>query len=511
MIEQLEVTTDTKGEYRFEPEHGGPFVLTAVADAQCSIAEFPVLPGDYRVLNLEPARIVSGVARDHAGQPMARATVRLIEDLEARSRIAIYRYPQQVATTTCDDQGRYRLMVELGNHRRPMWSLKMALQVVRDDEPSATLSLLHEDRPPQDYDLKWEPLPPITGRFLRADGNQADALTIDTVRDPRSGRLFAVAQDGSFQGRSLGSRLHCWTPRHQPVAIDQARSADPQAGAGGLPVIAQPGLVLRTRLIGPGGPLANARVLLIAYQDLELDPFEQIATTNADGKLELDCLPRGLPVLGYVEFAGRWIQFLHQHLDQDLELPALRIDPTRTLAGRITNADGTPVESARVLLLIDAGAPQSSVPPRVAYTDRTGRYRFDVVYDGPHWLTVDGGRDGLHGAPVPRELPPRLDVQIPAGLAIEGQVVRGAEKAPVPFAHLFVYQLGNSDPRHMTGLNLSYCVLSTMADGDGKFTMRGLPAAGQWSVNAYCLADDHRLTGRVTAQPGQPVQVVIGQ
>src|SRR5690606_12854517 len=87
-----------------------------------SARTFPVLPGDFVRLALEPRVTVAGRVLLPSGDAAAGARVRLApRDPLMWERLALYRMPEWRAETRADDDGRFELPFEPGYRPGPVW------------------------------------------------------------------------------------------------------------------------------------------------------------------------------------------------------------------------------------------------------------------------------------------------------------------------------------------------------------------------------------------------------
>ena len=248
--------------------------------------------------------------------------------------------------------------------------------------------------------------------------------------------------------------------------------------------------VVRGRVIGPGGPLIGARVSgswrLVQLPSWRV-PFPS-STTDDKGAFEV-IMPTGKGRLQRVYavkegYAWGSSEELDPRPGETITGIVVRLGRGGAVSGRVTDADGKPVDAARVSLWsrhVFGGT--LLVRRKSVFTRADGRYDLDGVPPGNYELRVlprgalDTGSSPLSGVihssvAVTARAAVNVDLVLPRGPVITGRVV-DTNGRPVPdvvitgMANVPKRLDGESPPHHRRALT----------DAEGRFRLEGL-----WSV-----------------------------
>ncbi|HDY64609.1 MAG TPA: carboxypeptidase regulatory-like domain-containing protein, partial [Phycisphaerae bacterium] len=183
----------------------------------------------------------------------------------------------------------------------------------------------------------------------------------------------------------------------------------------------------------------------------------------------------------------------------------VKLRPSATLAGRVTDLDGKPVPNARLMVMLRSrmwGSPIRSGGYLI--TDSQGRYEIKAIPPTQKY-SVTAEADGFGKMELQTELDEeeigRVELEnlvlAPANLSISGVVVDDEDK-PVAGAHVGTY--GDRQPHQ-----------NTITDKEGKFVFKQV-VADEFRVSAYINTADGQQHGSVNTKGGdKDVKVVLGQ
>ncbi|HVS63464.1 MAG TPA: carboxypeptidase regulatory-like domain-containing protein [Thermoanaerobaculia bacterium] len=232
-------------------------------------------------------------------------------------------------------------------------------------------------------------------------------------------------------------------------------------------LVLEPGIALRGSVRDPAGrPLINA---LVQTRSSTATGFRESRQerTDATGVFVLDGLSAGEYRI-LVHAAG----FLEEEVEGVVLEAGVEPDPVdvrlsrgATLAGRVTDRDGEPLEGVGVGLPLDRAAMRFLAPRSTRdRTDDEGRYRIEGLPLGDTTISADAnGRRGVVRDVVLEAGVNRLDLELEAALQISGRVV-DPEGLPVAGAEIFL--LGNgSRPQGYARSGIDGEFLAEVEDG----------------------------------------------
>lgn len=159
--------------------------------------------------------------------------------------------------------------------------------------------------------------------------------------------------------------------------------------------------------------------------------------TDASGRATFDDVPPGV----YELHARRGEDASPPRRGVEVEVArsayvSLRLQRGRTLRGRVTDHEGTPLAGAEVVLT-ETGI---ALVPRTESTDEFGAFAFDAVLDGSYWVRADA--PGHVAAQVPVRVEPDLGpvaIALPRAARVVGVVLDPRDR---PVAGVTVHWLG---------------------------------------------------------------------
>ncbi len=494
---------DGEGRFKLEPPLRGPFVVVARKDGQSSTRAFPVMAGDYLVLRLEPDHNMAGHVVTADGRPVAGATVALVPYSETWSRLALYRVPERTASTRTDAKGRFRLFFTHGYLREPFWGDLMSLQVVGSEVGGASQHIVRPTAASTRLRLEVSRLQPLEGRLIDTQTRQpvAGATVQDAYLPGLPGHTTVTKRDGRFTlPGTVGIELHVVSKDHAPQSIRRAIiNGEPSNAVQG---ILGPGHILRAQLLdATAAPLSKARVIMAVPRG-DSPPMTWIQHLDKDGRLLVHAPSGPATLLGFVEVEGHFLRFhAAAGTTADKDLGKLTVRTPVQVRGKVLDAHRMPIARARVLLYAEHGI--AGVTPRVTYTDRGGRFRFDHVVDRSSVLAVGADANGQTTVALDSlKMQAPITITMPAGREIAG-VIKTPEGDPMPHAWVSLYKSGGSEAKEAAGPSHDTTALCVLTDGDGRFRFRGLDGETSWQVVTTFIRAGRRYYGEVTATGGE--------
>jgi hypothetical protein len=506
--ERLETTTDGNGRFQLSAIGVLTMVLAAAADGRCSGTYSPQLrPGGKVEFEIEvgPGPPVEGVVVDAAsGEPIPDAAI-MLQPWE------------DVVAARTDEAGTF--LVRPGGGTRENVEAIVAAEGFA--QVAATLTAAGSDRDAQ-LRANVVRLPravEAVGRLVAHDDVPlagAIVLAVLAVRDgDASGvggaQLAATRADGSFRIEGLDPQVRhmlqirgdecAWTSLPFPSA-----GGDGRFDFGSI-VVETGAVVTGTVACDDGTPLVGARVDAVFGYAISgnatsaaaqlvrpgvVDAANHFEVANlAAGRWTLRVGASGFPRKGELELdVGR---------DQIVDDVQLTIGAGLSIAGRVVDARGAPIEHAFLMLLsLKQNSGDMPRPVASANADAAGRFRIGGLERGAFTLHVQPAGPG-EGRSVVRELARveagtvDLEITLPDGKIVSGRIVDG-HGAPVAGASLVLVDA--------KGANVG----GGFSGRDGGFRLLAAPSAEaeDWSL-AVRVFDQSR-PGALSDQP--PVATV---
>ncbi len=204
-------------------------------------------------------------------------------------------------------------------------------------------------------------------RFLRFSGppleSRSDPEGLFRIKDVTPGPVDLVAQASGWQAGT--------------VAGLELRSGEDKRG---IEITLSPAAVLAGRVLGPSGRAVPDAQVRLAPEDRQ-SGFH-MASTDDEGRYELDSLPPGLRTLEATHpdhgTARRQVELRAGDNSFDISL-----EGGNEVTGRVVDGAGTPVAGAQVWLVASGGLPASMM------SQSDGSFRFAAVADGSYRAGVD--------------------------------------------------------------------------------------------------------------------------
>jgi len=496
-LDERTLAVDKRGRFRFQPPHGGPFLVVARADGHSSPQEFPAMAGHRCVLRLEPNHMMAGVVLA-AGKPLAGARVRLVPESQTWFRLAMYRLPERRATATTDASGRFRLLFEHGYLRAPRWGSFFSPWVDSDSLSNTPPRIVRPDKASTKLSVGLG-----AGQYLRGvviDATTTKPIAGARVVDPLLSRSeVRTDEHGRYAALLPLGEVWVTAPGYAPIQIG-IHEAVGQGQTTNVALV--PGVELAAVLVGADdGPLSNARVLFAVSGTRA--PFEWTAKTSDDGSVKTRSMGPTTRLTAYVEVDGVFVRFYRGSERGNHDLGRVTVRASRTIQGRVRSSGNERIAGARVALF--AKDNRNAADMRITYTDRTGDFRFDAVLDEPLTLGVEAGTNGFARVEVPAGPTTRpIDVHIPEGKTVSGRVLDPEGK---PVAGAWVTCWSRSAAIGIPGPSASNMALVALTDQNGAFRFRGLPSKAGWLAMSRYLRDGVYWRATAPAKPGVTVEL----
>ncbi|TAJ08120.1 MAG: hypothetical protein EPO68_15800 [Planctomycetota bacterium] len=355
----------------------GSFSCTAKphAVAAAELAEFPLVPGELRELEIPLMRgaTVRGIVRDDEGKPIPRAKVTGVRFGGNMMALAgsggsarrVLGADDGTFTLTGLPPGRMRVIAE---RRRFLASLGKSVDLA-DGETVANVELVLERGGVITGRVVWPDQSPAVGARVEADldPSQYTGMGAMTAWRGRSSRARA-ASDGTFELLGLGSGPFGLSARgsreQEGVRSSGAAHADKVAvGTRELVVVLQPTRALAGRVVDSRGE--PYRAFTIEYEAVEANRPFWLGPASASKQSFKDVADGGFAIADLA--AGRWKfraevaeQGRSEYAEVDLveAAPAplvLVVKAAASAAGLVVAPDGSPVAGARVRTMFGSG------------------------------------------------------------------------------------------------------------------------------------------------------------
>ncbi len=489
--QRLDTTTDGNGRFALSDVVGDHAVLFAAAsDGRCSWPYSPKLRSGAKVeLEIEVglgAATEGAVVDAESGAPIPDAAV-LLQSLE------------DVVATRTDEAGTF--VVRQGRVTSGNLQVIVAAEGYAPIRASLLAAASESDAPPGTNVVRLPRATKAVGRLVaRDDAPIAGAIVVAVREGDPSGaagaQLAATGADGSFRMEGLDPRVRhvlqirgeecAWTSLPFPPTGD-----DGHFDFGSI-VVETGALVTGSVACDDGTPLAGAHV----------DAVSDDVSSGTALRAQL-VRPGVVDAAGHFEVAnlaaGRWTLRLSANgfprpgelsldvrRDEVVDDVKLTIGAGLSIAGRVVDARGEPVDHASLMLLRQKQNPRDLPRPVAsATTDAAGRFRIGGLERGAFTLDVTPPRPG-EGKSVFTELArveagaPDLEIVLPDGQVVSGCVVDG-QGAPVAGASLVLVEANGAK------------VASGFTGRDGGFRLLAARPAGgvEWSLAVRISDRDH--------------------
>lgn len=473
--------TDARGRFRIEPDGYWPMAMYARRgnDAYAPM-RFPVLPGDFIQLELQPAAKVRGLVL-HAGNRERPAQDQIVEvrvNAEFAKQNALWGFdvarllPFVRFHARTDADGQFELAVPGGSRVRV--GVHSAETLLWSDDPT---------------EIALPPAQPVALN-LRSVGRPVAAARAHDLSLPARAR---PANDrGTARLPNLGtSPILIVAQRHQPVLLAPSDLDDP--------VTLKQGERLRGRLVQrDGAPLAGAR--LVFARPFSQGPREMrwrfaawTERCDDDGRFDFGWLERGVPLVGYAEVDGHFTCFVWRVPGGPLDLGEVTVTSGYQLRGNISAPDRTPAAGAWVFFRpalpsgdveIDNPAVQLALS-QLMMTGRGGGFRVGGLMPGSYDLIVRQRGCRVTAATVVAQTDPdSTRLELTPAAVVRGIVVDGAGK-PIPGISVTLMQDVKQFIKAAQRFGDPPVHLTTRTATDGSFEFTDLPADLVFDLRAF--------------------------
>ena len=450
-----------------------------------------------------PATKFHGVVKDLRGAPLPAL-------LEA-TWIAADAEPVVAGSTTADERGAYRLLLELPAARDGVLVLAASAHGLERAGRRAELTAARQD-------FVLAPAPARVTLLVKDELGKAvsDAqvtLSIEPGAGERNGLLVLTGRTGfagekAFEGiPGPAATLH-WSVRavgHAPAFGDRSKAWGSAPSV--IEVTLPRGVTVRGLVAeADGRPVSGADVLLAQ----QTGPWSAKARTDALGAFSISDVPRGGPMSAQLEADGHVLSGGREEAAFSIPLDAeghdlrLEAEPGGRIAGVVEGAAGGPIAGAAV----DAVALDGRMSRRkAAESDRDGRFRIAGLRLDTQWRL-----EARHAEHAPAFLESvrasrsggDLRIRLSAGGSIAGLVL-GDDGAPLPGVEAYAQRIERAE-HLVTGLRE---LATARAAADGTFKLSHLnpgsyrvelrpPARMAWSPIAASVLEAEVREGQTT-------------
>jgi uncharacterized GH25 family protein len=535
----LVAKTDAAGAFKLEGLSGGTFAVRISAAGFAPASASDVAAGTSLSMRLKAGIVVAGRVIDLTSQkPVANANVTGLERDAARfGRDAAHNaVSAEDGTFQLADCAPGVLVVE---------AIAPGKARARNDRVIAKQPASGEERNPDANTLYLQPGGRIAGRVVSQDGKPLADAIVSAM--PQDGNLFAMMRDGrsaqrtdtdgkfSFDGVIAGNK---YTLRAVKDGLASREEGPIPVEAGtdrsDLEMKLESGALLTFRLLTiKDVPVKDVEVRLesqaagrrrgfgVGGNDVERDKI----VPQGDGKFLVKALDAGTfnLTLQPDDFADVTREGLKLKSGETLDLGTLRVKESKSIAGRIADSTGQPVEGAAISGLWLEGEARLS---REAHSGADGRYRLGGLGERPlRNLSVraPGYASATREGAIPGDN--AVDFTLEKTGSIVGKVLQSGGAAPAAFRvqasqeanekqerpgmrmvfssrpdddHIFTDPSGNF---RLDGVDPGIVTITVQADGKAPARKTGLTVASDRiaDVGTIVLEDGRALRGRVVA------------
>jgi protocatechuate 3,4-dioxygenase beta subunit len=531
--------TDAAGNFKLEGLSGGSFALRVEAPGFAPAFAGDVPLGAALNLRLKPGIAVAGRVLDLTTQrPVAAATITGLErDASRFGRSAAH-------TTVSAEDGTFQL-ADCAPGVVVVEAIAPGKARARLDRVVAKPLAPGEERKPDANTLYLQPGGRIAGRVVGPDGKAlADAIVTANASD---GSLFAMMRDGrsaqrtdddgkfNFDGVVAGNKYTVRATKEGLASRDEG-PIQIEAGTdrGDLELKLDSGATLAFRLVtAQDAPVKDVEARLqpqgggrrrgfgFGAGDVDRDKI----VPQGDGKFLIKALDPGTfdLTLQPPDFADVSREGIRLRAGETTDLGTLRVKESKSIAGRITDATGQPVEGASISGMSFEGEARLS---REAHSAADGRYRLSGLGDQPiRNLTVratgyaDANREGATPGETAVDFTLEKTGSVVGRVQLQGGAVPAAfrvqafpeakEKQERPGMRIVVGGRPDedqvfTDPSgnfRLDGVDPGVVTITAKADGKAPARKTGLKVVSDSvvDVGTLTLEDGRSLRGRVVA------------
>lgn len=416
---------------------------------------------------------VDGKALKPDGSPAASALV----EARAYSRETDWRVD---ATATAGADGKFAMQLPRGDYR----FFAVLGNLVYLDR-SEMINIAADGKPSKPIVLRLE------------KGCKVDGTVVDSSNGQPVGGVKIVTRDGDH-AESDSSGLWSMVVHRERQAVAAAKDGywwpivnfSATGDTAKVKIEIKPGGTIKGRVIDEhGNAIADARVGTENSGHFRL----YSARTDAEGRFTLGGLdPESQARIsasadGYDSVYDKSVTFPSGQREAEVEL-TLKATKVRTITGRVTRPDGSPVEGVTVAY----GAGPNWADYTSIKTDRDGNYTLDNAGIRRNLVVVTG--EGLAPVckPVEADKDARIDFQVKPSHTVEGCV---EDEDGNPLSGVSIY--ASMDARFQEATDNMYgTIAGATTDKDGKFKLRNLPEGVVYAdvyLNGYDGLTNERL------------------
>ena len=232
-------------------------------------------------------------------------------------------------------------------------------------------------------------------------------------------------------------------------------------GAGKLDlgdILVEPGVTLTMSVTdADGNPVDGAQVIAKRDLDPRLDRLNMNGSRRkSDGRGQgIYVLERMEPGRPSVQVVARGFRRFKDYVDPDADgVHRIELEPGLVIAGVVADESGQPIAGA----VLTAEGPQLPSPDPEVTTDRSGRFKFDILSEGDYEITASakGYVESVHA-----DLPAGGDdvaIELAAAAGISGRVVAAAGEASIAEARIFLVDAGGREFERTTAADGSFSI-----------------------------------------------------
>jgi protocatechuate 3,4-dioxygenase beta subunit len=323
----------------------------------------------------------------------------------------------------------------------------------------------------------------LSGVVVDAAGRPQAGARLETVPLAESASLeeavlTRASAAGEFRVSGLAAGRSYRITAHHPGSASGVIALGPvETSVAGLRVVMRRGAALTGALIDERGePAAGVTVELLAETGRSLGR----TATDGEGRFALSDLPpgRGELVLGRPGAVPVHRPGIEIPEGRTVDLGRLLISGGTTLAGRVTDPDGSPLADVEVQVRIGAGANFSPLPPMAPspttlfrHTAADGTFSFSGLEPEQEIHLALCHERSIHEVlKLPAVPPEPLELTLRPAAQLSGVIV-DAEGSPVPYAFLSTLRRGLTPEHRDPDAPCSSGEEPQAADADGRFAL----------------------------------------
>ncbi len=496
--ETYEATTGARGEFALAGLPAGRFDLEARAAGFAPRVvpglEIPAGDGeqDLGTVLLQPGEALEGRVTDPQGQPVAEAEVRVAA--AGRDPVfALFARQGETADAWTDVTGWFRVADLVPGQ---------PVTVVVTRKGYSTAEVPGVKLPAEPLAVTLQPAIRVSGRVVDPGGEPVPRAQVMAFAERQRGGARAMRTGGRAQSDEEGRfvieevepgtlRVTATAEGRQPAELGGI-AAPPGRDVEGLELVLAPGATVEGRVTDADGrPVPGVLVNPVEPDrpGTRMMMMFRGGTSDGDGWYRIEGLPPGPRSIAAEDDQGR-----RAVGDLDVRPGSNRLDLRFRggveVAGRVVDAEGTPVADAEVAL----AAPNRGWGEQRVTTGAGGGFVLEGVGEGEYRLLAS--KEGyaaaesdpfkVAGAPVTG-----LEIRLQGGGAITGRVL-GLEPDALPRVMVRANRAGGGG---------SFQFQQGVVDFEGRYRFAAL-AAGEWRVSAELPGSGRRADGRVTLEPG---------